>query len=1533
MTNTNPNQEASSKTNQESNPSSNTNSNPSSQDYPIGIFSSVFTGNEAFLVDHVIQGKKIMPGMAYLEMARAAISASATISDNFIITLNESVFVQPLVVMDKKSVEVKVYPGATGEFGVEVSTDQGVHFQTRARIESRQEDLITQEQIQTKEQTAEQIKTGTQTQEQAEEQTKQDNQTKQEQVDRQTTIQLKEQNKQVINQTKEQTKTETQPQTNSQPQKDSTSPYNLDIPALEGLCSKTGPTKEQIYTSFKELGISYGPSHQGIEDIKLGKNCALVNIFLDGSSNRAMALNPGMLDSIIQSAFAFATQQDKSLSVPFAIKSVKIYAALPDKVKVYLVKTKQGVNYEIADYKGNVKLVINGFVSREIDLITQDQLVYYKPIWQEDKQAQKDEEDKQVQKEEENKQTKKDEQDVINDKNNKDNKNVNNSDNTKETKNSKDNKNVTIISNQPNYVSLVKTVFKTAKQLIETKTDKHTIEVHLKEDKPAWQGIIAALKSVSLEYSKISYKLKLGDKYVKLGYELADMEDSPTHNWQDNKTVLITGGMGGLGLIFAQDITKSSTGNILILVGRSELNSAKKDTIKRLKTFGAKVVYEMCDITKQKQVNDLIAKYPNTNIIIHGSGIIKDNFITKKTLGEIDQVLAPKVKGLEYLDQASANLKLDYFITLSSMAGAMGNAGQIDYASANGYMDSYIQNRAKQVKNKQRSGKSISINWPLWDTGGMQISDADRQNMLQVFKIKPLPTEQGLTALKQIIASNNNDSNNKTQALVLFGNKKAINAKLDKISDSNNKDNGNNKDKNKNNNKPPQKLNITNTKLVKEIQSEVKIQAAEHLKMQPNQLDEQTDWAEFGFDSILLSSFVNQFNTQFDLDMLPTALFEATNIELFSQYLANNYPHQMAKGLSLITEQDIEEIDTTSSATIKEPDLQKISAFAKGFKKAYKANSAYREDDIAIVGMSCKIAGANNLEEFWQMLADGKDMVTEIPQDRWNWQAYPEASKWGSFIDDVDKFDSLFFGISPAEAMYMSPEQRLMMLYVWECLENAGCGDDVKGTDTGIFIGCGPSGYSSLLAGMPIQAYSSTGMVPSVGPNRISYLMDWRGPSEPIETACSSSLVAVHRAVEAIRSGHCSQAIAGGVNLLLTPEAYISFTKAGMLCEDGRCKTFSDKANGYVRGEGVGMLMLKPLKDAVRDGNVVHALVKGTAENHGGRTNSLTAPNPKSQSAVIQKAVSDANVDFNRISYIECHGTGTELGDPVEIEGLKTTAKKLLEDKSNNQTCKLGSIKSNIGHLEMAAGVVGLIKVVLQMKHKKIAKSLHCDTINPYIDLKDTPFTIAQTSSDWQVDEDQTRVAGVSSFGFGGVNSHVILEEFQNTEQDDIDIKDTKDNKNNEDNKNNQNKQNKLSNTKQQSHLLIISARNEQSLKDYVAKYPSFIKTLPDNPDTLQRLAYTLQMGRSPMQERLVFVAKSIDEWQEQLDDYLQDSTKANRNIYRGTVKSSATDNLEIGDTQAGKDYIKQLIDTNESGKIAELWVKGSKIDWQALYK
>ncbi len=1342
--------------------------------YPVGVFTSLFTGKEAFLADHIIQGKKILPGMAYLEIARAAVAQSISVAADHVITLSDSIFVSALTVMDSCAVEVKVYPGAHGEFGVEVSSALGVHFQTKANVMSRHQ-LIQEQGIATQ----------------------------------------------------------------------------LDINALASVCTRKGQTPQQFYQTFKERDVLLGPSHRGVQAIATGNNEALITLALPGSSRRGMMMDPGMLDSIIQGGVALASQSEGNV-VPFAVTRTLVLGPLTDKMYCHIKKGEKGLDYIACDEQGQVRVVIEGFLTREIDLNSQEDHVSFFSVVLEE---------------------------------------------TSESIPADDIRELIVIRESEHYSDLVKTLLQTVKSILDDKTKAYLIEVQLAAESRFAVGVLSALKTIEKENSKIVCRLKLGDRLLDTRVVPLAIAPHSVASWRDGKTYLITGGMGGVGRLIASDMAQSMSAGHLILTGRRHLDDSDRAWLAGLNTEQRKVEYYRCDVSVREEVARLVQAVPTVNGVIHAAGTKADNLLINKTVDEIETVLAPKVDGTACLDEAFAQFDLDFFVAFSSIASVIGSIGQMDYSAANGYMDSYIRYRAELVKQRKRSGRSLSINWPLWEDGGMQLDDATKRNLATLYKVKPLPTAKGILALKQLLATD------VEQAVVLFGGKKGAEKLLAKPVAVKTQ-------------KAERMAQDDQGRLHRELLQDVRRLAAEHQKMKPSQLDDTTDWALFGFDSIGLSSFINKVNMHFGLSLMPTVLFEATNIQSFSLYLTEHYSAQLSKRY----------LPTVGNSASVQPELRAheepviaevpsaLGAFAQGFRKSYQSSTAYRDQDVAVVGMSCRIAGARNVDEFWQMLNDERDMVSEIPSDRWNWRDYPGVSKWGSFINGVDQFDSLFFGISPAEAMYMTPEQRLMIQYVWECIENAGCGgDDIRNTNTGLFVGCGPSGYSSILYGLPVEAYSATGTVASVGPNRINYFMDWHGPSHPIDTACSSALVALHRAVEAIRLGHCDQAIAGGVNLLLAPDGYISFAKSGMLCEDGRCKTFSDKANGYVRGEGVGMLMVKRLSHAIRDGNTIYAVVKGTAENHGGRTNSLTAPNPRSQAAVIKAAVKDAGIAFSRVGYIECHGTGTPLGDPVEISGLKMAAQDLLDEPAQQPFCTLGSIKSNIGHLEYAAGVVGLIKVILQIKHKKIAKSLHCETLNPYIDLKGTPFQIAQSASEWSVVPGQARVAGVSSFGFGGVNAHVILEEYLEQSVTPKQASESEANR---------------------SHILTVSAKNEDRLQAYVSELLSFANDENLADTDLRDIAYTLQIGRTEMPERVAFVVGSLAEWREQLRDFLASEGKGNNHrVLRGRLHKNMTGNIEIGDTKAGKEYIRQLQVANELEKLAELWVKGSKIDWQTFYR
>ncbi|NJM88982.1 MAG: polyketide synthase, partial [Hydrococcus sp. RU_2_2] len=389
-------------------------------------------------------------------------------------------------------------------------------------------------------------------------------------------------------------------------------------------------------------------------------------------------------------------------------------------------------------------------------------------------------------------------------------------------------------------------------------------------------------------------------------------------------------------------------------------------------------------------------------------------------------------------------------------------------------------------------------------------------------------------------------------------------------------------------------------------------------------------------------------------------------------------------------------------------------------------------EPIAIVGIGCRFPGADNPEAFWRLLCDGVEAISQVPESRWDVEKYydPDPAKpskthtrRGGFLKEIDRFDPQFFGISPREANTIDPQQRLLLEVAWEALEDGGqIPENLAGTQTGVFIGIGTHDYSIMLWQHPIsEPYATTGTGNCIAANRISYAFDFKGPSLAVDTACSSSLVAVHLACQSIWNGESTMALAGGVNIILLPTIMVGFSKGGFLSGDGRCKSFDSTANGYVRSEGAGIVVLKPLSQAQADRDDIYAVIRGSAVNQDGWTNGLAAPNPKAQEAVIREACHKAGVSPGQIQYVEAHGTGTKLGDPIEMQALGAV---LGDDREPGDYCAVGSVKTNIGHAETAAGVAGLIKVVLMLKYKQIPPTLHFEDPNPAIAFDKLPLRV-----------------------------------------------------------------------------------------------------------------------------------------------------------------------------------------------------------------
>ncbi|HXA14827.1 MAG TPA: beta-ketoacyl synthase N-terminal-like domain-containing protein, partial [Opitutaceae bacterium] len=505
------------------------------------------------------------------------------------------------------------------------------------------------------------------------------------------------------------------------------------------------------------------------------------------------------------------------------------------------------------------------------------------------------------------------------------------------------------------------------------------------------------------------------------------------------------------------------------------------------------------------------------------------------------------------------------------------------------------------------------------------------------------------------------------------------------------------------------------------------------------------------------------------------------------------------------------------------------------------------EDSIAIVGLGCRFPGAPDPEAFWDLLQTGRHAITKGSPERWQGHGGDDvdpALLMGGFLDSVDQFDPHFFGIAPREVPHMDPQQRLLLEVAWEAIENSGIpADRLQGSRTGVFVGISTQDYSHLLlaqAAEGLDAYAATGTAASIAANRLSYVLDLRGPSIAVDTACSSSLVALHMAGQSLLRGECDLALAGGVNLILSPAIIRSLAKAQMISKSARCRAFDAAADGYVRGEGCGMVVLKRLADAQAAGDEILAVVRGSAINQDGRSNGLTAPNGPAQQAVIREALKRAQVEPNQIGYIEAHGTGTPLGDPIEIDALKSS---LLDRRTAEQKCAIGSVKTNIGHLEAAAGIAGLIKVVLALRHEKIPPNVDFEKLNPNISLSGTPLFILSEGHAWPRNAG-ARFAGVSSFGFGGTNCHVILEEAPAMDATRLSTS-------------------PLQAMDRPRHILALSARSQPALHELAGRYAKSFAASPRL--RAADVAYSAATRRSHLPCRLALSGQSVAEFQEQL--------------------------------------------------------------------
>ncbi|MEU8698861.1 SDR family NAD(P)-dependent oxidoreductase [Streptomyces sp. NPDC048680] len=949
--------------------------------------------------------------------------------------------------------------------------------------------------------------------------------------------------------------------------------------------------------------------------------------------------------------------------------------------------------------------------------------------------------------------------------------------------------------------------------------------------------------------------------------------------WRSGGTYLITGGAGGIGAVVARRIARDTDRPGLVLVGRSAPGPRTDLLLAELRAAGAEARYAVADVSRWEEVRHLVAEVRERSGTIHGvvhaAGVIHDAYVKDKTSEEWELVLAPKVDGAVHLDRATADLPLESFLLFSSGAAVTGNPGQSDYATANAHLGAFAARRNARVAAGGRSGRTVSIAWPLWKDGGMTVDDATRAYLQRHRGLVPMESDAGLDALLNAWRLGEAGED---EIWVHHGEtEKAAPAQVSASGTATASD------------------TVDGAAADRETLRSVLGLFARVTKLPPHVIDPDRPLDELALDSVMVVQLNRELRTVFG-EISTTLFYEAPTLRGLAEHLTG-----------LRTE--------TGRETSAAPAALEAAAGPSG--------APAQDDAIAIIGMSGRYPGARNTDEFWQNLTAGRDRITEIPLDRWPVDGFYEPdratavatglsySKWGGFLEDFDAFDPHFFRIAPRDAYAMDPQERLFLQAAWEVVEDAGYTREELARHhqrrVGVFAGVTKSGHARhgeamLPSGERIAPALSFASLSA----RTSYVLDLRGPSLTIDTMCSSSLTAIHEACEHLRQGSCELAIAGGVNLYLHPSDYVELCRSSMLSSQSRVRSFGSGADGFVPGEGVGAVLLKPLARALADGDRVLAVVRGTSINHGGRSNGYTVPSPAAQAELIGDALTRAGVSAREVGYVEAHGTGTELGDPIEVKGLSLAFEKFTGDR---QFCAIGSVKSMIGHLEAAAGIAGVTKAVLQLRHRTLVPSLHAEEPNPGIRFEETPFRLQRTLEPWK--SAGPRVTAVSSFGAGGSNAHVIIEEY---------VADAATAERAEDDG---------------EQLVVLSARTSERLRHSAARLVAFLEQEEARGRTvrLADLAFTLRSGREAMKERLAVTVRSLPELRRVLRAFAETGDGPTAPVlHRG---SAAQDRGVAAEIWADDDLRELLAERwgreGKHDKLAALWADGMDLDWRAL--
>ena len=919
---------------------------------------------------------------------------------------------------------------------------------------------------------------------------------------------------------------------------------------------------------------------------------------------------------------------------------------------------------------------------------------------------------------------------------------------------------------------------------------------------------------------------------------------------------LITGGLGALGRQAGKWLADKGAGQV-VLVSRRTPDQATQAFLNQISESGCEAIVASADFGNQAEVKTLLARFGDDLMplkgVIHAAGVLEDGLIGDQTWERFEKVLAPKIVGASLLHEATKSLDLDFFILYSSVASVLGSRGQSNYALANAYLDGLAwQRRAMGLP-------GLAINWGPWAAG--MADDPRILKSMALQGITPLSNDEAHEVMEKMITGDLTqttvmDVDWRRMQMGLGGESPSL---LEGLAPSRKRSGRGDSEfvaKLKKLKGPARReqLRSTVSGLLEEILST------------DGEPENDRPLIEMGLDSLMAVEFGTELQMLMgdSFTIAPTMLFDHHTIDAITDHV-----------LELVEESgEGDGVDSSSSAA------QSAAAGTGGNERTRSV------EDIAIIGLSCRFPGAANVDEFWDNLLGGVDSVCDIPSDRWDVDKFysPDrqpgkmVSRSGGFIDDIGDFDAPFFNVSAEEACWIDPQHRMLLEHSYRGLEHAGiCPHPLADNKVGVFMGIMGQDYAFLpKLDNPeiVAAFQGAGLSHSAGVGRISYHFGFEGPSVAVDTASSSSLVALYQAMRSLQEGACNMALAGGVNAILAPVNSLLMSKAGLLSPQGRCKSFSAEADGFGRGEGCGVVVLKRLSDARADGDRVLAVVKGGAVSHNGFSGGITAPSGKAQTRVITDALADARVAPNQVQYLEAHGTGTEYGDPMELSAAAAVYGK---GRSNDDPLLVGSVKANISHLEAAGGVSGLIKTVMAIHTGTLPQQLHFEQPSPHIPWDRMPIKMVDQQQAWP--ECETRYAGVTALGLVGTNAHIVLASAPPVEEEDIaqprtDVDEVTTNQ-----------------------LLVLSAKDDAGLKRVVDQFESFLEQ--DSDADLADICFSSAVGRRQFDHRIAVVAADNKDAAAQLRTQMEASTEKETAFTKNPKVSFWFSGSNAGATQA----------------------------------